>query len=413
MAGGSLSITQTGLQAVNTAMDAVSDDLANADTNGFQSESVDFGTLLGGYVDGSALGGGVETSGITRDFSQGAITQTDSPTDLAIQGNGFFVFQDGSGNISYSQNGAMTVGSNGDLLAFNGSQVMGYSVSSSGATSGLLSPIVVPQSELAPTASTTVALSGTLDSSSPVITGTINPSDPSTYNASVSVQVYDSLGNAHVLTFFFQNAGPGTGSAAEDWNWTATLDGSTTGLTGNSGTIGFSSDGALVSGGTPTTPLTVTPAGAAPLSLSLNLGALTQYSSSSALTGSADGNAVGLPQGVQVSNSGLLSVSYSNGQQLNVAKVAVATFPNLQGLQLTNGGVYQQTQTSGAPTIATAGSGSAGTIEGSSLESSNVDTTSQLVNLVVLQRNYEANAKALQTEDNILGDLMQLQTTAA
>ena len=96
-----------------------------------------------------------------------------------------------------------------------------------------------------------------------------------------------------------------------------------------------------------------------------------------------------------------------------MGKVAIATFPALQGLQLTNGGVYQQTVASGTPTITTAGAGSAGSIEASALESSNVDTTQQLVSLVVLQRNYEANAKALQTTDNMLADLMTLQTAAA
>jgi flagellar hook protein FlgE len=411
MAGGTLSINQSGLQAVETAMNAVSDNLANADTTGFNAESVAFSTLLGDFVDGSPLGGGVDPVGVSRDFSQGSIVQASSPTDLAIQGNGFFVFQDSSGNTSFSRNGAISVGNNGDLLAFNGSQVLGYAVNSSGATTGVLSPIVIPQSANAPSASTQLALSGNLDSTSPVITGAINPADPTTYSSSMSMQVYDSLGNAHTLTFFFQNASAGNGG--ENWNWTATLDGSTTGLGGNSGTLGFNASGNIVSGGTPTAPLTATPAGANPLSLSLNFSALTQYAAAAAATGTANGSAVGQPQNVQVNNDGLISVSYSNGNIVNVAKVAIATFPALQGLQLTNDGVYQQTVASGAPTIATAGAGSAGSIQASALESSNVDTTQQLVSLVTLQRNYEANAKALQTTDNILGDLMSLQTTAA
>jgi flagellar hook protein FlgE len=409
---GSLSITQTGLEAIDTAMSAVGDNLANAETTGFDSQAVDFGALVGEYIDGSPLGGGVETTGITTDFSPGSITQTNSPTDLAIQGNGFFVLQTSAGQ-TFTDNGAMTIGNNGDLLAFNGSQVLGYAISRSGAAAGVLSPIVVPQTALAPSASTTVAASGNLDASSSVISGAINPNDASTYNASMSVQVYDSLGNAHVLTFFFQNAGAGSSSGTENWNWTATLDGSSSGLTGNTGTITFGSNGEVVSGGTPSTPLTATPAGAAPLSLNLNLGALTQYGATSAVNGTANGNAAGQPEGVQVSSTGTISVSYSNGQTVNVADIAVANFPSLQGLQLTNGGVYQQTQASGAPIITTAGAGSAGTIQSSALENSNVDTTGQLVDLVVLQRNYEANAKALQTEDNILADLMQLQTTAA
>jgi len=412
MAGNSLSVTQTGLQAVDTAMQAISDNLANAQTDGFESEAIEFATLLGEFIAGSPLGGGVTVQGLKRDFSQGAIVQTGSPTDMAIQGNGFFVFQDSSGNLTFSRNGHMTVGPTGDLLSFNGSQVMGYAVNAAGKPTGILGPIVIPQGLLAPAASTQSSLSGNLDAGSPVIAGPINPADPTTYDTSVSVQVFDSLGNSHVLTYYLQNAGPVAGPPpTEQWNWTATLDGSAAGLANNSGSFNFDVNGNLVAGGTPGAPLTATIAGAANLSLNLNFNALTQYGGATAATGTADGNAVGRPSGIQVSNTGLVSISYSNGQTVNIAQVAVATFPSEQGLQLTDGGVFQQTQNSGQATIATAGAGSAGSIQASALESSNVDTTSQLVSLVVLQRSYQANAKALQTEDNILGTLMQLQTT--
>ncbi len=209
------SITETGLQSIETAMQTVSDNLANAQTDGFKSESVDFGTLLGGYVAGSTIGGGVTVTGVTQDFSAGATTQVNSPTDMAIQGNGFFVLQNaGSGLQSFTRNGTVTESANGTLVGFDGDNVMGYAISSSGASSGILAPIVIPQGVLAPTASTSTTLTGNLNSASPVIAGAINPSDPTTYSSSVSAQVYDSLGNAHVLTFYFQNAGAGTPPAA-------------------------------------------------------------------------------------------------------------------------------------------------------------------------------------------------------
>src|ERR1700690_1194513 len=128
MAGDSLSISQTGLQGIETAMQAVSDNLANAQTTGFQSESVDFGALLGEFVAGNALGGGVSVQGISRDFSEGAITQVNSPTDMAIQGNGFFVMQDSNGVQSFTRNGQVSESSNGTLTGFNGSNLMGYPV---------------------------------------------------------------------------------------------------------------------------------------------------------------------------------------------------------------------------------------------------------------------------------------------
>jgi flagellar hook protein FlgE len=410
MAGDSLNVTQTGLQGIETAMQAVSDNLANAQTTGFQSESVNFETLLGEFVAGNALGGGVSANGVSRDFAQGGITQANSATDMAIQGNGFFVLQDSSGAQTFSRNGQVVQGADGTLLGFNGFQLMGYSVGSNGSPNGTLAPILIPQGALAPSASTTSSLSGNLDATSPVISGAINPADSTTYSTSVSVQVHDSLGNSHVMTLYFQNAGPGVAPAAENWNWTATLDGSATGLTNNSGTVGFDTNGKIVSGALPGSALTATIAGAANLSLDLNFSGLTQFASGSAATGTADGNAVGRPQGVSIDNNGVVAVSYTNGQTVKIAQVAVATFSNVQGLQLGNAGAYVQTAASGQPTIATANSGSAGSIRPNALENSNVDTTSQLVNLVVLQRSYQASAKALQTQDSILGTLMQIQT---
>ncbi len=409
MAGSSLTVTETGLQGVETAMQAVSDNLANAQTTGFHSESADFATLLGEFVAGNALGGGVTTTGITRDLSEGAITQTNSPTDMAIQGSGYFVLRDSSGALSYTRDGQTQVSASGTLVGFNGGSVMGYSVNAAGLSSGILGPISIPQGVLAPTASTKTTVTGNLDAASPVVAGPINPADPSTYSTSVSVPVYDSLGNSHVLTYYYQNAGPGAAPVAENWNWTATLDGSAAGLANNNGSIGFDNTGAIVSGAVPGVPLTATIAGAADLSLNLDFSGLTQYAGGTAATGNADGNAVGRPLGIQIGNSGVVSVSYSNGQTVNVAQVAVATFPSEQGLQLA-GGDFVATTNSGPATISTAGTGGAGDIQANALESSNVDTTSQLVNLVVLQRNYQANAKALQTEDSILGTIIGIQT---
>lgn len=411
MSGNTLSITQTGLQSIVTGLQAVSDDLANAKTTGFQSESVEFETLLGSLVGGNMLGGGVGVAGINRDFSQGAIVQSNSPTDMAIQGNGFFVLRDASGNITYSRNGHTTIGPNGTLLGANGSALQGFALSAAGIPGGILGPITIPQGVQPPTASANVALNGNLDSTSAVIAAPLDPTDPTTYNSSVSVQVFDSLGNSHVLTFFFQNAGPDASVPPNEvWNWEATLDGSATGLTNNTGSFSFDNTGKLISGGIPASALTATVTGAAPLSLNLDFSTLTQFAAANATNATADGSGVGTPLAVQVDNKGLVSVSYSNGQLVKIGQVAVASFPSVEGLLLTSGGVYQQTIASGSPTIATAGAGAAGTIRPDALESSNVDTTSELVNLVVLQRSFQANAKALQTEDNILAYVNQLVT---
>ena len=410
--GSSLSVTQTGLQAAENAIGAVSDNLANSETDGFKSQDVNFESLLGEFIDGNALGGGAAANGVSTDFSEGSVVQANSGTDLAIQGNGFFILQQGSGAADYTRNGNTTIGSDGSLLAFNGANVMGYTVNSSGVSSGALAPIVIPQGALAPTASSTVGLTGNLEASSAPITGTIDPTNPATYTSSASVQVYDSLGNSHTLTIYYQNAGPTTSTPATDqWNWTATLDGSATGLTNNSGSIQFNSAGTVVPGGVPSNPLTATVTGAAPLSLDLNFAQLTQFGTATSLSGTADGNAAGQPVGVSINSDGGVSVTYSNGQRTNVAQIAVATFTAEQGLALDADGTFQQTDASGAPALQTAGAGGAGTLESSALESSNVDVTNQLVNLVVLQQSFQANSKALQVETQTIGSVLELQTT--
>jgi len=411
MSGNTLSITQTGLQGITTALQAVSDNLANANTTGFQSESVEFETLLGSLVGGNMLGGGVGVAGINRDFSQGAIVQSSSPTDMAIQGNGFFVLQDASGNITYTRNGHTIIGPDGTLLGANGSALQGFALSATGVPSGILGSITIPQGVQPPTASANVALNGNVDSTSAVIGVTLDPTDPATYNSSVSVQVFDSLGNSHVVTFFFQNAGPDLSLPPNEvWNWQATLDGSSAGLTNDTGSFSFDNTGNLVSGAIPGSTLDAALTGAAPLSLNLDFSSLTQFAAANATNATADGSGVGTPLAVQVDNMGLVTVSYSNGQLVKIGQVAVASFPSVQGLTLASGGVYQQTIASGSPTIATAGAGAAGTIRPDALETSNVDTTSALVNLVVLQRSFQANAKALQTADNILAYVNQLVT---
>jgi len=400
----SFSITETGLSAVETALSTVSDNLANADTVGFKSQSADFETLLGQNIGDNALGGGVAVSGASTDFTEGALNQTGQPLDMAIQGDGFFIYQTSAGQQVYSRNGQLTIGPKGTLLGPNGDELLGYTVQSNGSL-GTVGPIQIPQTLLAPAASATVSLAGNVNASDTVIptTTAINPADPTTYDYSASVTVYDSLGNAHELTFYFQNNGPDPNHAGDVlWSWMATLDGSTTGLSNNAGTFDFNSSGAMVIGAKPANALTATLTnGASPLSLSLNFGNITQYASGDSVSGTADGNAAAGPISSQIDPQGQISVTYSNGQTVQVGQVALATFVSNSGLELTNGGMYQATPSAGAIAISLPGAGAAGTISNGALEQSNVSVSDQLVNLVVLQNIYGANAKALQTEDNV------------
>ena len=411
MAGNSLTVTETGLQGVETAMQAVSDNLANAQTTGFHSESADFATLLGEFVAGNALGGGVTTTGITRDLSEGAITQTNSPTDMAIQGDGYFVLGGSSGALSYTRDGQTQVAANGTLVGFNGDSVMGYSVNAAGLSSGVLGPII----DSARSAGTdrfdqNLRPNGNLNAASPVIAGAINPANPATYSTSVSVQVYDSLGNSHVLTYYYQNAGPGVAPVAENWNWTATLDGSAVGLANNSGTRRLRRDGRDGQRRSARAATDCAVAGAANLSLTAQLlrpDPIRRRHRGHRQRRRQCGRTPARRADRQQRHRLDFLLQWANRQRRpgRDRHFSLGTKPPAR-----QWGLLAPPASSGAATISTAGSGAAGSIQANALESSNVDTTSQLVNLVVLQRNYQANAKALQTEDSILGTIIGIQT---
>jgi len=403
--------TQTGLQAIVQALQTSSDNLANAQTIGYKAETPIFETLLGNQIGSQTVGGGAAVVGIERNFSEGSLLQTGVGTNLAIEGDGFFIYQTASGQQLFSRNGQVTIGSDGSLVGPGGFQLMGFGVDAAGNPLGVLQPLMVPTTMIPPAASTKVGMQGNLDSSSPVLSGAINPSDPTTYSYASSVTVYDSLGNSHVVTFFFQNAGPDPANPGDElWNWMATVDGGTTGLTNNTGSFDFDSAGNLVLGGIPAAPLGATLTnGAAPLSLSLDFTQLTQFGSASVVTGTADGNSAASPSSVSINSDGLVTVTFNNGMTRDVGMVALATFTSNQGLQLGQAGMFEYTASAGQATAAIPGAGASGKLRAGSLEESNVDTATELVNLVILQNAYGANAKALQVEDAMASTITNIQ----
>jgi len=390
----SINISETGLKAYQTALGVVADNLANAGTTGFKSESPIFETLLGETLGGSSVGGGVLASGVERDFSEGSIIQSNNPLAMAINGNGFFVYQL-NGETVYSRNGDVSIDGAGNLVGPGGALLMGFPLNAAGLPAGALQPIVVPSALNAPSATTKTSFSGNLDASSPVIvSGTpIDPSNPATFSSSGSVRVFDSLGNSHIVTFYFQNNGSG------QWSWLATFDGSAAGLGGNTGNFQFNSSGQIVSGATPP-PFTAAPPGAGPLSIAFDFSQITQFAAQNSFSGNPDGHAAGTVTGIQTDANGVVSLKFSNGETVAIAQVALAEFSGQQSLQMAPGGFFQETTGSGPAAIGVPGAGGAGTISPSAIEESNVSTSDQLVNLVTFERFYEANAKALQTSNN-------------
>lgn len=412
----SFSIPLSGLSASQEALNIISNNLANLNTTGYKDQTANFQSLfyqnLGsdGAGDPIQVGAGTQVGSVSTNFTNGGVNNTGVPSDVAITGNGFFITQQANGTVEYTRAGDFSVNSSGQLVATDGSTVMGYpAVNGVVNQSGTLVPIQVGQSAISPPAATTTMQQQTnLDASSPV--GTVY---------STPLTVYDSLGEAHVLTFNYTNTGPGT------WNYQITLPAADTGGTGNptviaTGTLTFDSNGNLTNPTGQINGINITGLadGAANMSLTWDLtgpngsSLMTQVSSPSATTSTnQNGYGAGVLQSYTVESDGTVQGQFSNGQVQALGQIALANFPNADGLQLTGSSNYAPTLASGAAVIGAPNSGGLGTLTGGALEASNVDISTEFTNLIVTQRGFEANARVITTLDTVTNDTINLQAT--
>jgi len=413
----SFSIPLSGLAASQEALNIISNNLANLNTPGYKDQTANFQSLfyqnLGttGAGDPIQVGAGSEVGSISTTFTNGSVTSTGVPSDVAITGNGFFITQSANGTVQYTRAGDFTVNSSGQLVTSDGETVMGYpAVNGVVNQSGTLVPIQVGQSAISPpAATTTVAQQTNLDASATA--GTVY---------STPLTVYDSLGEAHVLTFNFTNTGPGA------WSYTVTLPAADTGGTGNpttvaTGNLTFDSNGNLATptGGSITgIKIAGLADGAATMNLTWNLtgpggsSLLTQVASPSATTTTTqNGYGSGLLQSYTVEPDGTVEGQFSNGQVQALGQIALANFANPNGLQLTGSGNYAPTLASGAAVVGAPNSGGLGTLTGGAVEASNVDISTEFTNLIITQRGFEADARVITTLDTITSDTINLQAT--
>lgn len=410
----SMSTALSGLNAAESALQTISNNLANMNTDGYKSQSTTFADLFyqayGNSGSGNPIqtGLGVQVTGTDQDFSNGAVASTGISSNMALSGAGFFVVQNGAGAQTYTRNGDFTTNSSGQLTTLGGQLVMGYP-----AVNGVVSPnsglqaINVGEGTTArATATSNVSLTTNLDAST-AVNGTFQS----------PISVYDSLGNSHVLTITYTNTAPGT------WKFEVTIPSSEiaagtgpTTLVGN-GTLSFDSSGQLTS--TTPIPMTVGPLadGAASLNLNWNLAdangnsLLTQTASASSNNATnQDGFASGVLSTYSILSDGTVEATFSNGQTQSIGQVAVASFANPEGLTLDGDNQYSSTAASGAAVIGTAGTAGRGTIAGSSVEQSNVDMATQFSDLIVYQRAYEANAKAITAFDQMEQATLQMKS---
>ncbi|MBS3935328.1 MAG: flagellar hook protein FlgE [Sulfuritalea sp.] len=402
----------SGLNASSMAIDSVSNNIANAGTIGFKSATTAFADVFAATMGGgNQIGIGTSIAGINQHFTQGNITVTNSPLDLAINGQGFYRLSN-DGAITWTRNGQFNVDKDGYIVNADGSRLTGYLANASNViVPSTPAEIYISTSDLQPQATgagagaTGLQIGLNLDSRQAVIAAAFNVMDPTTYNSSTSATVYDSLGNSHLLSLFFKK----TGSNA--WDVYTTLNGAN--LSGPS-PIGFDSTGALVSPATGVVAQSYTPAqvgtGAAALSFPLNLSGSTQYGSIFGVNMiTQDGYTSGRLSGLSVAADGTIQGRYSNGQTRDLAQVVLGNFNNPNGLTSLGGNQWAETADSGQPLVGVPGSGSLGMIQSAAIEESNVDLTQELVNMITFQRMYQANAQSIKTQDSIMQTLVNLR----
>ncbi|WP_220716222.1 flagellar hook protein FlgE [Citrobacter freundii] len=397
----SYEIAATGLNAVNEQLDGISNNIANSGTVGYKSMTTQFSAM---YAGTQAMG--VSVAGSAQSISTGgSMVSTGNALDLAINDDGFFVMCDSAGNISYTRAGSFVTDKNGYIVNASGDYLQGYPVDDSGTLqTGTVTDIQIKTGNIPAQATDSMTFTANFDASDETIDRSsvqFDANNSDTYTDSYTTTVYDSLGNEHSVSQYF------TKTADNTWEVQYTFDGEAqTGVPPT--TLTFDPNtGKLTS---PTTPQTITftTDEAAPISMTVDYSDCTQYGSDfSVTTNSATGYASATQNGVQVDDDGKVYATYSNGERMLQGQVVLATFPDENGLEAVSGTAWVQTGESGTPLIGTPGSGSCGTLSSGMLESSNVDITNELVNLMIAQRNYQANTKVISTSTQLDQALFQ------
>lgn len=412
----------SGLAASSASLDVIGNNIANANTYGAKASRAEFADMYANAVGGTsnAIGIGTKVAAIAQQFSQGTITSTDNPLDVAINGAGFFEMSSTSGAISYTRNGEFKTDTSGFIVNDQGQRLMGYPADASGTIiPGTATALKMPTAGLTPVVTSTISMQMNLDATQAVTVPSagapIDFNDPSTYNNATSQTVYDAKGQSVALTYYFQKA------STDTWNVYVAANGTPVATAGGnpapSTTITFPTNG-----GTPTAPVgtvaidipSVTNSVGAttvPITgIALDVSGATQYGSAFGVTAlDQNGYAAGSLTGVSFGSDGVITATYSNGQTKPAGQVEIATFANPQGLEPTGGNAWVQTAASGGPVVGVPGSGNLGVLQASALEESNVDLTAELVNMITAQRDYQANAQTIKTEDQIMQTIVNLR----
>ena len=441
----------SGINAAQKDLNVTANNIANVNTTGFKESRAEFADVYANSIFVNAktqVGNGVATGAVAQQFHQGALQFTNNALDLAIQGNGFFVTSDGLTNLdrSYTRSGAFKLNESSYMVSNSGGYLQGYEINSDGTPKAVsinaTKPIQIPDKAGEPVQTTTVEAGFNLPSSTKTLmdvnASKFDPKDSSTYASSTSVVVYDSLGEPHTITqYFVKEADPANlTQPASPTAWRMYMyegdkpidvvgGAATTMATGLSqaplsARVTFDASGKMQ---TPTTPAVIkteplgTP-GAGIINngadgtkeIELKLGTVTQYASPFEVNKlTQDGSTVGRLTKVEITADGIVSATYSNATTVKVAMVAMAKFANSQGLTQVGDTSWRQSLLSGDALPGTPNSGTFGSIKSSALEQSNVDLTTELVDLITAQRNFQANSRSLEVNSSLQQNILQIR----
>ena len=404
----SFNIALTGLNAANQDLSVTSNNLANVATTGFKGSRTEFGDLFASTQSGvsaTAIGNGASVTEVAQQFTQGNVETTGNNLDLAISGNGYFTTSQ-AGALSYTRDGEFQLDQNGNVVTAQGANLQVYPpLASGGFNTGGLANLSLTTNESAPNATTTAQIVANLPANATQPTdATFSPTDSNSYTNTTSLTTYDSLGAAHTATLYFIK-----GAAANAWTTQLYVDGN---AVGTQQALTYSNSGALTApaNGQITFPAYTPATGAAAMNMTFDFSKTTQYGDNFGVTAvTQNGYTTGKLTGISIDQTGVVQARFTNGRSTNLGQLAVANFANSQGLQQLGNASWAQTNASGQAVYGVAGGSGYGTIQSGSLEQSNVDTTAALVEMIQAQRNFQANAQMIQTDNQITQTIINIR----
>lgn len=412
----SFSIALTGLRAAQDDLGITGNNIANAGTTGFKRSRAEFADIFSsGFtgVSSNRIGAGVRLADVAQQFTQGNVEFTGNSLDLAINGGGFFVMRDPSSDAQvYGRAGNFQLDREGNVISPTGQRLQVFDVVDQNIptfNTAATSDLRLPSGQGEPQATTELEAAINLQADAELLgPGAIDPNDPDTFNFSSSATMFDSLGVSHTATFYFRK------TDEQEFNVRLVLDGDD-GQTVQEVTLEFDTEGRLV---TPM-PLQMDPDfggafdpgnGADPIDVEIDFSDVTAFGSPFVTNSvTQNGFTVGRLAGVEISEEGIVFARFTNGQANAVGQVALADFANAQGLSELGNNLWAQTFDSGEAVLGAPGAGGRGSLDSGALEASNVELEEQLVNLILAQRNFQANAQVITTQDTITQTIINLR----